>query len=110
MTTLPRDNDNNAIQALRLNPNGAHRLNASSSSIRNSNPFKEDTRIVSVYATGPAFINFGDATVTADSSDHYYPTGLYYDFAIGGGKTLHYTHIAVMAAEADCIIYLSEKH
>ena len=63
MTTLPRDNDNNAIQALRLNPNGAHHLNVTTSSIRNSAAFDKDTHIVSVYATGPVYINFGENAV-----------------------------------------------
>lgn len=110
MTSLPRDNDNNTIQALRLYPAGAHRINATASSARNSIPFNEDTRIVSIYATGPLYIKFGEENVTANTNDHYYPSGIYYDFAIGGDKTLHYTHLAIVAAEADCFVYLSEKH
>ena len=109
MTTLPHDNDNNAIQALRLNPNGAHALNATAISSRNIIAFDEDTRIVSVYAPGPIYIQFGEDDVTATASDHYYPSGLYYDFAIGGDKTLQFTHIAVLSADSNCEVYLSEK-
>ena len=91
MTSLPRDNDNNTIQALRLHPAGAHRINATASSARNSIPFNEDTRIVSIYATGPLYIKFGEENVTANTNDHYYPSGIYYDFAIGNAtrKIIH---------------------
>ena len=109
MTTLPRDNDNTPMPALRLNPNGAHDLAATDASARNTTAFDSDTRIISVYATGAVRIKFGDATVTATATDHYFPSGLYYDFAIGGGKTVHTPHIAVLAEDADCEVYISEK-
>ena len=109
MTTLPRDNDNMPIPALRLNPNGAHQINATSISTRNSTAFNADTRIVSIYATVPVRIQYGDNTVTATSNSHFFPANIYYDFAIGGGKTIHSTHIAVIADSSDGIIYLSEK-
>jgi hypothetical protein len=54
-------------------------------------------------------LKFGDNTVTATATDHYFPSGLYYDFAIGGDKTLHTIHIAVLAEGADCTVYISEK-
>lgn len=109
MTTLPRDTDNNPIQALRLDPEGSHALNATSTSTRNSTAFADDTRVVSLYATGAVYVKFGLSDVIADANDHYFPSGLYYDFAIGGGKTLQYTHIAVIAADTACTVYLSEK-
>tara|TARA_B100001750_G_scaffold246587_1_gene269368 strand:+ start:2944 stop:3276 length:333 start_codon:yes stop_codon:yes gene_type:complete len=110
MTTLPRDNDNNPIQALRLHPDGAHALTATATMSRNATTFHDETKIVSVYSTGPIYLAFGGNDITANTDGHYYPAGLYYDFAIGGGKSLHYTHIAVIAADADCMVYLSEKH
>lgn len=109
MTTLPRDTDNNAIQALRLSPQRAHTITASDESSRNTIAFDSETRVVSLYATAPVFLNFGDATVTATDSDHYFPDGLYYDFAIGGGKTLHFTHVAVLAVDGEAQVYISEK-
>ena len=109
MTTLPRDNDNNAIQALKLKPSGAHSISATASSSRNTTAFDDDTRIVGFYATGAVYMSFGDASAVATSSDHYFPGGLYYDFAIGGDKTLHFSHVAVLAVDADCTVYISEK-
>lgn len=109
MTTLPRDNDNQTIQALRLADGKAHNINATDSSARNGTAFDDETRIISVYATVPVYLNFGDVSVTASSLDHYFPEGLYYDFAIGGDKTLHYTHLSVLAADNDGTVYISEK-
>lgn len=109
MTTLPRDSDNTPIPALRLNPNGAHNIDATDTSARNATAFDADTRIISIYATGAVRIKFGDNTVTAGASDHYFPSGLYYDFSIGGDKTLHTSHLAVLADDADCSVYISEK-
>ena len=109
MTTLPRDSDNAPIPALRLNPNGAHQIAATDTSARNSVAFNDSTRVVSVYATGAVRLKFGDNTATATSNDHYYPSGLYYDFAIGGDKTLQTQYVAVLAEGADCLVYISEK-
>ena len=109
MTYLPRDNDNEIIPALRLNPIGAHAINATSSSARNAIAFDDETRVISLYATGPVYVQCGDNTVMASSSNHYFPAGVYYDLAIGGDKTLHTPYIAVIAAESDCTVYISEK-
>lgn len=110
MTTfLPKDSDDNAIPALRLKSGGAHSIAATAASARNSTAFSDETRVVSLYATGGVFVKFGGPTVTATASDHYFPSGVYYDIALGGGKAPHYTHIAVLRATADCTLYISEK-
>ena len=109
-TLLPKDADNNLIPALRLKPGGAHLIAATSSSARNSTPFSDATRVVSVYATGPVYLRFGGASVTASGTDHYFPAGIYYDMAIGGGaKGPLHTHLAVLRADSDCSVYVSEK-
>lgn len=110
MTTfLPKDIDNAAVPAVRLKASGAHAVNVTDTTARNSTAFDATTRIVSLYATGPVYIKFGDVTVTATASDHYFPEGVYYDFAIGGDKVRHYTHIAVLRADSNCELYISEK-
>jgi hypothetical protein len=110
-TLLPKDADNNLIPALRLRGGGAHSLSATSTSSRNSTGFAATTKVVSVYATGPVYLRFGGASATAANTDHYFPEGVYYDFAISGGgdKGPHNTHLAVLAAESNCAIYISEK-
>lgn len=108
-TLLPTDLNNNAIPAVRLKNNGAHIINASAVSACNATAFDSDTRLVSLYTTGPVYIRFGDEMVMATASDHYFPAGIYYDFAIGGGAVIQYSHIAVLAADSDCTVYISEK-
>ncbi|MCB1558179.1 MAG: hypothetical protein KDJ50_04580 [Alphaproteobacteria bacterium] len=78
-------------------------------SARNATAFASDTQIISVYATVPVYIRFGDATVTATTSDHFFPAGFYYDFAIGGDGVAHKTHMAVLRQSTDGTVYISEK-
>ena len=108
-TFLPRDAHGHPIPAVRLKPAGAHMISAGDTSARNATAFAADTQVVSLYASGPVFLKFGDETVTAAATDHYYPTGVYYDFALGGDGTNHYTHLAVIRADENCVVYVSEK-
>lgn len=110
MTMLPIDADLNPIPALRLKvTGGAHSVAATAASARNATAFNDATRVVSVYATGPVYLRFGGSTVTAAATDHYFPAGVYYDFAIGGDKVGHFSNLAVLRAETDCTVYISEK-
>ncbi len=109
-TFLPQDADNNVIPALRLRSGaGAHSITASGSSARNSTAFHADTRVVSVYATVPVYLNFGDSGVTAAASNHYFPEGVYYDFSVGGAPASHFTHVAVLQVSGGGTVYISEK-
>jgi hypothetical protein len=110
MTTLPRDNDNTPIPALRLKPSGAHNISVLTvNPTQNANPFDSETRILSLYATSPVYVAFGDSNITATSSDHYFPSGLYYDVAIGGDKTVHTPYVSLLAVDSDCSVFISEK-
>ena len=110
-TLLPKDADNNTIPALRLRDNAAHTLSIGAVSTRNSVPFHTDTKVVSVYATVPVFIEFGDNDILADTNSHYFPAGIYYDIAISGGsgKGVHNPYMAAIRSEEDGILYISEK-
>lgn len=108
-TFLPTDMDDNVIPAVRLKQGGAHSISVTGTSARNATAFNAETRIVGLYATGPVYVKFGDATVSATTSDHYFPSGVYYDFSIGGGKVGHYTHIAALQADTACTLHISEK-
>ncbi len=94
---------------MRLRVGRAHSISAGATSARNTTAFQDDTQVVSVYADVPVYINFGGSTVTATTSDHYFPAGVYYDIAIGGGRTGHYTHMAVLRVSADGTVRISEK-
>jgi hypothetical protein len=106
---MPRDIDNAPIPAIRLRAGGAHQVTINDESNRNTVAFHADTRIISLYATVPVHIAFGGNTVTATVTDHFFPAGVYYDIAIGGGKVAHMTHIAAIRAEENGVLYISEK-
>ena len=108
-TKLPMDVNDNPIPAMRLKDNSAHTITFSISSARNSTAFDSETRVLSLYATQDVYIKFGGATGTATSSDHFFPAGTYYDMAIGGDGTGHYTHLAVLRTTQDGSLYVSEK-
>ena len=110
-TLLPKDADNNIIPALRLRDAGAHTMNVTGASTRNTVAFNDETKVISVYATAPVFLNFGDNTVTSTTADHYFPGGVYYDIAItgGSGKGAHNAYVSALRAEEDCTLYISEK-
>ena len=109
-TLMPTDDNNNPIPALRLKTGGAHNIVASTTSARNATSFGDDTQIISLYASVPVYVRFGDNTVTATSSDHHFPAGVYYDMAIGGEGALKYTNIAVLRADVtNGTVYVSEK-
>jgi len=111
-TLLPKDDDNNTIPAMRLKNGGAHAISATGTSARNATGFNAATRVISLYATGPVFLKFGGSSVTAANTDHYFPGSTYYDIAISGGdagKGPHHTHVAVLAADSNCTVYVSEK-
>ncbi|MGB0720425.1 MAG: hypothetical protein ACPGRX_08125 [Bdellovibrionales bacterium] len=108
-TKLPLDVNDNPIPALRLKSGGAHVIASGASSARNSTAFDDATRVVSLYATQPVYVAFGDVAVTASSSDHYFPAGVYYDIALGGDGAAHNTHLAVLQVGASGNVYVSEK-
>ena len=108
-TILPVDINGNPIPAIRLKDGGAHAISVTATSARNSTAFDSETELVSLYATGPVYVKFGDSAVSATTSDHYFPAGIYYDFAIGGDGSKQYTHVAVLRADTDCTLYVSEK-
>lgn len=110
-TLLPKDADNNVIPALRLRDGGAHTLNVTGAASRNTAAFDDDTKVISVYATVPVYMKFGDASVAATTADHYFPAGVYYDIAITGGssKGAHDAYVSVLRFDEDGTVYISEK-
>lgn len=110
-TLLPKDADNNIIPALRLRDSGSHTIALGATAARNSIAFDEDTKVISLYATVPVFIRFGDNTVDATTADHYFPAGVYYDVAItgGSGKGAHNAYVSALRFDEDGMLYISEK-
>lgn len=108
-TILPTDENNNPIPALRLRDGGAQKITVMGTTARNATAFDADTRVISLYATVAVYVRFGGVSVTATNTDHYFPANTYYDIAIGGEESKQYTHIAVIRADTDGVLYISEK-
>ena len=109
-TILPKDDDNNPIPALRLRDGASHKIIATDTIARNTTSFDYSTKVVSVYATEDIYLEFGDASITATNTSHFFPAGVYYDFAINNCKHAKDTHIGVLKAGANgANVYISEK-
>ena len=108
-TMLPTDDNNNPIPALRLRDFGAQKIAVGAASQRNAVAFDSDTRVISLYATVGVYVRLGGTGVTASSSDHYFPTNMYYDIAIGGDDTAQTPFIAAISTEGTGTLYISEK-
>ncbi|MGH1397722.1 MAG: hypothetical protein ACRBCT_00725 [Alphaproteobacteria bacterium] len=108
-TKLPLDVNDNPIPALRLKASGAHQIASGAASARNATAFGDGTRVVSLYADQDVYIAFGDSSVTASASDHFFPAGVYYDVALGGDGAAHATHLAVLEVSSAGTVYVSEK-
>lgn len=108
-TLLPTDQNNQPIPAVRLRHDGAHKISVSNSAARNQTAFNSDTKVISIYATVPVYIAFGDETIIATSDDHYFPAGIYYDVAVGGGRSAHNGYISALRVSGDGMLYISEK-
>lgn len=109
-TILPKDDDNNPIPALRLRDGASHKVIATDASDNNTTAFNYDTKVVSVYATEDIYLEFGASNISAINTSHFFPAGIYYDFAINNCKQAKDTHIAVLKAGANnATVYISEK-
>ena len=110
MTLLPTDINDNIIPALRLKDSGAHSIDVTATAAENATAFDPKTRVISLYTTVPVYLAFGVSdTVTATSSDHYFPAGIYYDVAIGGDGSAQTPYISALRADTDGTLYISEK-
>ncbi|PCJ03218.1 MAG: hypothetical protein COB14_00350 [Alphaproteobacteria bacterium] len=108
-TLLPQDQNDNPIPALRMKSGGAHNIIVGASSTRNTTSFNAQTRVISLYTDAPVYIAFGDSSITATTDDHFFPAGIYYDVAIGGDHSAHYTHAATLQVSSGGTLYISEK-
>lgn len=75
MTQLPTDANNHPIQALSLNGNHAHTLNATATASRTAKAFQHDTKVILVHGTVAFHILLGDDKVTATTTAHRFPAG-----------------------------------
>lgn len=113
MTYLPLDQDGQVIPAMRLRSDKSHAINISSTAARNVTGFDSETRVVSVFSTVPVYLAFGEnASVVAQTGDHFYPANVYYDMAVGGDKTGQFKYLSAIAVNASDTgtLFISEKN
>lgn len=107
MTTMPLDTLGNPVPTLGYVDGGAKTVAITSSSTRNASAIGAGTKVVSIYATAACFLRFGDISVTAAATDHYFPAGTYCDVAVGPDTKDRY--IAAIRLDTDGMLYISER-
>src|SRR5688572_14582697 len=106
-TTLPLDNQGNAIPVLAILPAGGQKVAATVASARQTTAFKGETRVVSLYATEDMYIEFGNASVTANTdTSFFFAKGIYKDFAVNDRDEVKFLHVAAIRATADGTLYV----
>lgn len=107
-TMMPTDANGNSIPCLGYRKNdGAHTIAINANSNRNTTPFNQSTRIVTVFATVNCFFELGNDTVTATTSRHFLPAGIMIDIDLGGKDIDSY--MAVIRSATDGSLYISER-
>lgn len=106
-TNLPRDSKGNAIQALRPVAGGAQQITVGAASARNGTAFDSNTKVIGIYSTTDCFIELGDVTVAALTTDHFIPANVYFMLSVVNNVTLQ-THIAAIQVAAGGTLYVSE--
>ena len=109
----PRDAAGAAIPVLRFRGGSAQKLTSiTSSTAQRSGIFVTGTQVITVTATTPMYFRTGDSSVTAEATDHYIPSGVPLDMALGTdiSSTVDYhTHISVIAVSDTGTVYISER-
>jgi hypothetical protein len=111
MSKQPRDDANAPIPVLALRPGGGQQIAITAVSARSAS-VASHVRVVTLFATEDAFIEIGDATVTANSSNsHFLPAGIPYDISLGSETVTKENprYLAVIRLDTDGILYLSER-
>lgn len=107
MTTMPIDTQGYPVPTLGYLDGGAKTIAITNTSTRNAVAISAGVRVISVYATTACYIRLGDNTVTAANTDHYIPSGMYIDIAIGPDSRDRY--IATLRVDTDGTFYISER-
>ena len=113
MSKQPRDDANEPIPVLGLQPAGGSRINFNASSASLSTQFAASIRVITLYATADCYVEVGDATVQANNStSHFVPSGFLYDIALGSELISSETskYISTIGAVASGVLHISERN
>lgn len=78
-------------------------------------PFSDGTRVLSMYANADVYFLTGNSTITAVTTSHFWPSGLYYDFNVFWGGSFnesggdHYISLITSDASKDANVHISER-
>jgi hypothetical protein len=78
-------------------------------------PFSDGTRVLSMYANADVYFVTGNSTVTAVTSSHFWPSGLYYDFNVFWGGSFNqdggdqYISLITSDASKNANVHISER-
>lgn len=111
MSKQPRDDGNAAIPVLSYRPNRGQRIAYTTAPARSAR-LSDSVRVVSIYATDSCFIEIGDSSVEANSSNsHFIPGGFYMDISLGAetDPRNNAKYISVVSESNEGTLYLSER-
>ncbi len=103
MTKIAKDLMGNSLPTVFLSKlGGTHKITTSAATARNTTALKSETKVVMIYATEDCYIAFGDNTVEATESSHFFPAGVYFGIGVKD------THIAALQVTSGGTLYISE--
>lgn len=112
MSKMAKDDANEPIPLLGLQPQGGQNLNFNSSSSSMSAALKDSIRVVTLFSTDDYYVELGDATVQANKTNsHFIPGGFLFDVALGSEYDARETakYVAVIGDTASGVLHISER-
>ena len=112
MSKQPRDDGNAAIPVLGFRTNKGHQVPFTVGASNTSPQFSDSIRVVTLFSTQDAFIETGDATVTAsNTTSHFLPADIPYDISLGDDvvATENDKFVAVIGSTSSGKLFISER-
>ena len=106
--SMPLDIGGTHVQVLRLKASCAHTISITGTTARTSSAFNTNTRAIEVYSDTDCYIQTGDNTIEATTSDHFLPAEHSRVYSIGGDRLTQHTHIAAIRKSINGTLYISE--
>ena len=111
MSKQPRDDANAPIPVLGLRPGGAQSVSISTSSATSA-AISNNIRVVTLFSTVDCFIETGDSSVAAfTSNSHFLPSDTLFDLSLGSETTAsdNDRFIAAITASGTGTLRISER-
>lgn len=106
-TSLPIDQNGNAISAMGFKAGAALKLALTATSIRNTDAFTD--KIVTVHSDVAFYFRPGNASVEAGDTDHHWPANTPLEIVLDAEFYTH-THVAFRRDDTNGTLYLSVRN